>query len=98
MTTITQRVKHLFERARAGDAATRGHFPIPSRRVLVDGAPAPEAERFRPRRHYFQVQVNEMFLATPRQWFVRYAPMVFVAASYIYNGREETSPFVVGPS
>ena len=56
------------------------------------------AEPFRPDEHYFQVRVNEMFLATARQWFARFDPMVLVVSEFIYDKRVQAVPFVVGPT
>jgi hypothetical protein len=35
--------------------------------------------------HYFQVRINEMFLAAGRKWFVDYHPMVFVVSQFNYG-------------
>lgn len=48
--------------------------------------------------HYFQVRINEMFLANSREWFSQYDPLVFVVTEFTYNKRVEAVPFIVGPS
>jgi hypothetical protein len=81
----------------AQESATR----LPSRaeigpdHVLDDDA-APEP--FRPDQHYFQIRVNEMFLATSRQWFARFDPMVLVVSEFIYDKKVQAVPIVVGPA
>jgi hypothetical protein len=56
------------------------------------------AESFRPEEHYFQVRVNEMFLATSRQWFAQFDPMVLVVSEFIYDKKVQAVPVVVGPT
>jgi hypothetical protein len=63
--------------------------------VLDEETPA---QPFRRDEHYFQVRVNELFLATARQWFARFDPMVLVVSEFIYDKRPQAVPFVVGPS
>lgn len=48
--------------------------------------------------HYFQVEVNEMFLTTKRQWFSEYDPVVLVISEFSYNKQRQSVPFVVGPN
>ena len=93
--SIRERTKALFDRAKQGTATTRAHVAIPPDRV--DGETS-AFEPFAADAHYFQLRVNEMFLARPRQWYSVYQPMVFAAAAYIYDGAEVTAPFVVGRS
>ncbi len=47
---------------------------------------------------YFQVKVNQLYLATEREWFSRYDPMVLVVSEFIYDKDTKEVPFVVGPS
>ncbi len=88
MANIWDRLQNLWNKARSGETRTPACFSIEA----GDGNP------FSPRQHYFQIIINEMFLANEREWFVTYSPMAFVAATYIYNKNRETSPFIVGPS
>ena len=98
MASLLERAKNLLGKAKAGEARTRAHFPIPSERVEEDGGQPAAGQPFTARQHYFQVVLNEMYLANSREWHKQYEPMVFVAASYIYDTSEQTSPFVVGPA
>jgi hypothetical protein len=68
---------------------------IPSNRVIDSGSIAPQ---FAPKKHYFAVVINEMFLAKTGQWWSEYDPMAFVVSEFSYNGKRRTVPFVVGPS
>jgi hypothetical protein len=88
MANMWDRLQSLWNKARAGETRTPACFSIKAE----DGNP------FSPQQHYFQIIINEMFLANEREWFVTYSPMTFVAATYIYNNNRETSPFIVGPS
>jgi hypothetical protein len=47
--------------------------------------------------HYFQIRINEMYLALKRKWLDLIDPMVFVVSEFIYNNEEQTVPSVVGP-
>ncbi|WP_434051656.1 MAG: hypothetical protein RDA78_20540 [Roseibium sp.] len=47
---------------------------------------------------YFQVRVNEMFLANKRQWFKTFYPMVYVGTEFQYDREEVAIPFVLGPN
>ena len=49
--------------------------------------------------HYFNVVINEMFLANSRKWFTMIDPMVFVVSEFTYNKMKDFAvPFIVGPS
>jgi hypothetical protein len=54
-------------------------------------------EEFEPDRHYFVVRINEMYLAAQRKWFSVIDPVVFVTSEFIYDKKEQTVPFIVGP-
>ena len=89
MNTIGDRIRSVWNRIKAGPAITRAHFTMAD-----DEQPA-----FQDDQHYFQVIVNEMFLAKQREWFVNYAPVAFVAATYQYGRTKgETAPAIIGPS
>jgi hypothetical protein len=85
----------IWNNLQAGPAKTRAHFAI-SRDHIDNGDKL--GSRFEAGQHYFQIIINEMFLANQRQWFVNYDPMAFVASSYIYDKQLATLPMVVGPS
>jgi hypothetical protein len=95
MSSITERIKEVWDNIVAGKTKTRASFAIDRGQVLGgDNLGGPfEAEK-----HYLQIIVNEMFLAHSREWFVKYDPMTFVETSYIYDLNTETLPFVVGPA
>lgn len=95
MGDLIKTVQSWWDHMKSGDAKTRAHFFI-DRSHADNGAKL--GPPFEEKIHYFQVIVHEMFLAKEREWFVNYDPMVVVAASYIYDTKVETVPFVAGPS
>jgi hypothetical protein len=95
MSDVLETVQGWWDHLKARKAKTRAHFQI-DRKHADDGATL--GGPFEGKQHYFQVIVNEMFLARSREWFVEYDPMVVAAASYIYDTKVETVPFVAGPS
>ena len=93
--TVLERTRQVLRRAQG--SATR----VPSRATIhgdhvLDGPTA--AASFRADEHYFQVRVNEMFLASSRQWFARFDPMVLVVSEFIYDKKVQAVPMLVGPS
>jgi hypothetical protein len=92
---LFETVQRWWDSAKSTEAKTRAQFSI--ERCHADDE-ASLGLRFEGKRHYFQVIVHEMFLAKARQWFVHYDPMVVAAATYIYDTKVETVPFVAGPS
>jgi hypothetical protein len=52
---------------------------------------------FRRNEHYFQVRVNEMFLAAERKWFSAIDPTVFIVSEFTYNKEERVVPYLIGP-
>jgi hypothetical protein len=48
--------------------------------------------------HYFEVWVNEMYLAYDREWFKTYNPMVVAVTEFSYAGKDLGLPYVVGPN
>ncbi len=95
MHDLINNVKNWWDDIKSAEAKTRAHFPI-ERSNADDGAEL--GAPFLPKEHYFQVILHEMFLARSRQWFVHYDPMVVAAATYEYDNKVETVPFIVGPS
>jgi hypothetical protein len=52
----------------------------------------------KPNEHYFQVLINEIYLANYREWFSTYDPMLFIVSEFNYGQKKETVPYIVGPS
>jgi hypothetical protein len=48
--------------------------------------------------HYFQVRINEMYLADQRRWFNAIDPVVFVVSEFIYDKQAQAVPVIVGPA
>lgn len=64
----------------------------------IDGNQEGELDfSFKKDQHYFQVIINEMFLANARQWFNQIDPIVYVVSEFTYNGEIHIVPFIVGP-
>lgn len=89
-----ERSRSLWQKIRKSPAR------IPSR-VAIDHEHVDEGEKlgpaFQPDEQYFQVRVNELYLAYGRMWFKTYDPMVFVVSEFSYGKEVEAVPFVVGP-
>jgi hypothetical protein len=51
----------------------------------------------RPRQSYFQLRVNQLFLAATRKWFTSIEPMVVALSEFSFGGNMSTVPYVVGP-
>ena len=94
MSDFFNNVQRIWNNLQVGPTKTRAQFAITRDHIDKGNQLGP---RFEAGKHYFQIIINEMFLANTREWFVRYDPMAFVASSYIYNERVETLPIVVGP-
>jgi hypothetical protein len=95
MSAILERSRELVDRVRRGHTTTFSRIAIPREHIIGEEQPA---GAYQPDKHYFQVRVNEMYLAYDRQWWARYMPMVFSVTEFIYDKREEAVPFVVGSS
>jgi hypothetical protein len=54
--------------------------------------------RFAPRKQYFSVVINELFLTQSRKWWNEYDPMALVVSEFAYDGKRTTVPIVVGPA
>ncbi len=91
--SIWERLQSIWSSAKAAPARTQAHFTVDRSRVDRElGPPFVDGE------HYFQIIINEMFLAKQREWFVTYEPVVTVSTSYLYGNSVEAMAFVVGPS
>jgi hypothetical protein len=95
MASILERTRDFVRQAQSSPTQLPSRIVVPVDHVL-DGEATPDP--FRPNEHYFQVRVNEMFLASSRQWFARFDPMVFVVSEFIYDKKVQAVPFVVGPT
>ncbi len=56
------------------------------------------SDPFLPDQDYFQVRINQLYLADERKWFTEVDPMVFVVSEFLYNKAQQSVPYVVGPS
>jgi hypothetical protein len=95
MTTILERCRDSLDRVRRGRTTMFSKVTIPHDHVIGEEL---STSAFQPDKHYFQVRINEMYLAYDRQWWANYSPMVFAVTEFIYDKREEGVPFVVGSS
>lgn len=95
MVTISERWGNFWERIRESPARIPGRVVIP--RDHVD-----EGEKlgiaFQPNEHYFEVNVNELYLTYSREWFSTYDPMVLVVSEFTYDQEVEAVPYIVGPT
>ncbi len=86
--------KNLWQQIRAKPSR------LPSRITIADDHVDKRdkiGQEIKPDELYFQVRVNEMYLANSREWFTKYDPMVLVVSEFIYDKETVTVPFVVGP-
>ncbi|VVB92341.1 Uncharacterised protein [uncultured archaeon] len=94
MKSLTERWVNIWNSIRQSKAQMPTRVAIPTDHI-------DEGERlrkaFKPNENYFEVRVNEMYLAYSREWFNKFDPMVFVVSEFVYGKDVETVPFVVGP-
>ena len=64
---IGQKVQNLYERIKWSTGNTPTYLSFGQEQLAEDDRPAAE---FRGGQHYFQVRINEMFLAHEREWFL----------------------------
>lgn len=88
-------LERIWNRIRQSEAQLPTKLPIPRAHVVGAEAAATPFERDK---HYFQIEVNEMFLTNKREWFNEYDPMVLVISEFTYDKERKSVPFVVGPS
>jgi hypothetical protein len=93
VSTLGERWQGLWDRIRQGPSRLPSRIAIP--RGNVD---RPAGAALRRGESYFQVRVNELYLAAGRQWFSQYDPLVFAVSEFTYDKRSEAVPYVVGPA
>lgn len=94
MPTLAERWKSIWTTIQHGATQLPSPVAILPDHVAQQGQ---AGAAFKRDAHYFQVRLNEMYLANSREWFVKYNPMVFVVSEFIYDKKQETVPFLVGP-
>jgi hypothetical protein len=92
---IEGRWDKIWSYVKGRPAEVKRSIAIPADRIVDSGA---VVAQFQPKKQYFAVVINEMFLAKARQWWTEYDPMALVVGEFTYNGKRITVPFVVGPS
>jgi hypothetical protein len=93
--SIESRWSIIWNYIKGRPAEVKRAIAVPSGRVIDSGAvTAP----FQPKKQYFAVVINEMFLEQARQWWTEYDPMALIVSEFTYDGKRITVPFVVGPS
>jgi hypothetical protein len=90
---VKQSVSGLWEKAKSSPNISSTHIAIDPAHTDSTEAPPMAAEADK---KYFQVRVNEMFLTYNRQWFDSYEPMIFFNSEFLYDGKEQSIPYVVG--
>jgi len=96
MASLLDRSRGLWEWARRGATRLPTRVTIDPDHVLDQLGPVAPGTPFVPGGNYFQVRVNEMFLADTRQWFTKYDPSLLFVTEFVYDKRVEAVPFVVG--
>jgi hypothetical protein len=94
-TSLETRFGKIWNYIKGRPSEIKRSIAIPSNRVIDCGD---VLARFQPKKQYFAVVINEMFLTQARQLWNEYDPMVLVVSEFTYNGQRNTVPFVVGPS
>lgn len=89
-------LEKIWNRIRQSEAQLPSRISIPAAQVQSNRQQLNSP--FQRDEHYFQVEVNEMFLTYKRNWFTDYDPMVLVISEFSYAKVRQTVPFVVGPS
>src|SRR5574338_1152116 len=93
--SLLDRCRDLWNRARSAPARPPICLTIPSHHVQQE---RPPGGVFEADKHYFQVRVNELFLANGRDWYRNYDPMVVVLSEFQYGRQVEAVPYLVGPA
>jgi hypothetical protein len=93
--TLSKTAERIWQFVRGSPAEVVRSFPMPRERVVDSGT---IAERLVPRKHYFKLVMNEMFLSEEREWLNEWDPMALVVTEFFDEGTPITAPFVVGPS
>lgn len=93
--SLLDRCRDLFNRARRSPTRPPICVSIPPDHVQQD---RPLGGVFEPEKHYFQVRVNELFLADGREWYRTYDPLVIVLSEFQYGRSVEAVPTIVGPA
>lgn len=95
MSNLLDRGYQLYRTLRWG----KGYTPavVALERSHVDKAEALGAD-FKAGDHYFQVRINEMYLAYQREWFSTYDPVVFAATQFHYDRDIHYIPRLIGPA
>lgn len=93
--SLLDRCRDLWNRTRRSPARPPICVSIPADRVQQDRPPGGVFERDQ---HYFQIRVNELFLASGREWYRTYDPLVVVLAEFQYGRSVEAVPTIVGPN
>lgn len=94
MESLADRWTNIWHTLTKSATRLQSRIIIPHSQV-DDGKPV---EAFRSDEHYFQVRINEMYLAYSREWVKTYDPMVSIVSEFLYNAKREVVPFIVGPS
>ena len=88
-------IEKIWNRIRESESQLPTRIAIPRDQVMSDKEMGGPFERDE---HYFQIDVNEMFLTYKRKWFNEYDPMVLVISEFSYAKERRTVPYVIGPS
>jgi hypothetical protein len=95
LSKLAKRVQDFYERIKWDTGYTPTYHPFSQEQV--EGGDS-LGIAFQKGQHYFQVRINEMFLAHKRQWFSKYDPVVFAATEFLYDRETKMVPQVIGPN
>ena len=88
-------ISRLWERIRRDPTVVQAAFRIPAERVIGSSS---ADQQFHADEAYFELRLAEQFLQNRREYHQEFIPMTLLLSDFIYSGKRQSFPFVVGPS
>ncbi|BAL76827.1 hypothetical protein [Bradyrhizobium cosmicum] len=90
---VIDRIKGLIS------TVVSGAMPVPSIVDFgTDGTPqSTQADTIEPFKHYFRLDINQLFISKGRQFWVDFDPLVYAAVDYLQGQQRVVASTIVGP-
>ncbi len=88
-------IKAIWERIRRDESVNYPTFQIKAGNILDKNDNV--GKLIIPQGNYFSISLTEQFLKYKREYWNEYIPMTLFFAEFIYGGKRQDFPFVVGP-
>ncbi len=90
----TMEIKNVWKKLKSSPAILHPHIRISDDHILD---PEWNSRLFKKEENYFEIRITEQFLKNHREYWNEFNPLTVIRSEFIYAGKHQSFPFIVGP-